>query len=153
MRGGVPKFENSIQLTYYFFSYLLCSTINRGHLDWLEHSSQPLDFNSWNRLPLDSSRTELPLDSSSTAYMFWGFLQFNICATKMVTQKFQKKVMQEKVFSRIGNFFVLRWTQVRRGRGMENYPFYCHVINWLLRVWISNNNKKNEELKYFCHFK
>ena len=149
--GGVPKNRELHTANLLSFNYLLCSTINRGHLDWLEHSSQPLDFNSWNRLPLDSSRTELPLDSSSTAYMFWGFYKFNFCATKMVTQNFRKRSRKKK-FSAKFRIFVLRWTQVRRGRGMENYPFYCYVIK-LTFACLNSKQEKEEKLKYFCHFK
>lgn len=129
--GGVPKIENSIQLTYYFFSYLLCSTINRGHLDWLEHSSQPLDFNSWNRLPLDSSRTELPLDSSSTAYIFWGFYKFNFCATKMVTQNFRKRSRKKKFSAKFRIFcFALNTSKKGEGDGKLSVLLPCHKTDF-----------------------
>ena len=74
-----------------------------------------------------------------------------LCATKSVTFLLLRKgkIMQER-FQRSWDFLFLCQTQVRRGRGMENYPFYCHVIKL---TFACSLNFEWEKMKYFCHFK
>ena len=81
---------------------------------------------------------------------FWGFGVFTNLT--FVPRKWWRRISEKdharKKFSAKFRIFVLRWTQVRRGRGMENYPFYCHVIK-LTFACLNSKRRKRWKIEIF----